>query len=341
MIIRLRTKITLIFVLTALVVVFIFSSINKFQTSFLIEGIILLVISLILGLIISRYITKPISQIITSLKEIGSGNFNKLLEVDSKDEISELAKAINELTQKIKSHTIELEKLAAVRSQFLSNVSHELRTPIFSIQAFIETLLDGAVDDPEVNRAYLTRAHNQLERLNILLNDLIDISRIESGEMKLSYRNFNLLKLLNSVVENSAMAAESKKIKVELHYTLPQALQVNADSERIVQVLNNLLDNAIKYNNEGTRVLVYCNLEPGQVRIFVSDNGTGIAKEHQERIFERFYRVNKERSRELGGTGLGLAIVKHIIEAHGSKIEIESTPGLGTKFHFALKTVQK
>jgi two-component system phosphate regulon sensor histidine kinase PhoR len=256
----------------------------------------------------------------------------------SDDEVGRVAQAVNEMVDKLKADIVQLKKLERVRTEFLGNVSHELRTPIFSLQGFLETLLEGAIDDPNVSRNFLKKAYNHSQRLNTLLGDLITISQIESGEMKMSFRYFNLREFLSTLVEEFHPTAEHSNVKLHLVEGLPSDVEVLGDKERLRVVLENLLDNAIKYNNPGGEATVSFERQSGNVLVKVADTGVGIAPEHQPRVFERFYRVDKTRSREVGGTGLGLAIVKHIIEAHGSSVQIESVVGKGSVFSFALKT---
>jgi two-component system phosphate regulon sensor histidine kinase PhoR len=228
-----------------------------------------------------------------------------------------------------------LKRLERVRTEFLGNVSHELRTPIFAIQGFIETLLDGAIDNPKVNRNFLIKANHHTENLNHLLNDLIDISMIESGEMRMSFRYFLIKEFLEQIVLEQKHIADEKNVELLLH-PVRGNLQLFGDKNKLKQVFVNLLQNAIKYTEQGS-VEVIVEEEDKHGKIIVRDSGIGIAKENINRIFERFYRVDKDRSRAIGGTGLGLAIVKHIIEAHGSKVEVESELGKGSQFSFRLK----
>jgi two-component system phosphate regulon sensor histidine kinase PhoR len=239
--------------------------------------------------------------------------------------------------KKIENDLNELKKLERYRSEFLGNVSHELRTPIFSIQSYLETLIDGAINDPEVNLTYLKKAYENLERLNRLLSDLIDISQIESRQLKLSFRFFSINELIQKVIDDLKLRAEQKGIQLQFIKDENLKELVWGDKERLYQVFYNLIDNSIRYNPAGTKVLIYYKKQNSTLRIFVEDNGVGIPAEDLPRIFERFYRVNKERSRESGGTGLGLAIVKHIVEAHESKIYVESQMYSGTKFYFDFK----
>ena len=210
------------------------------------------------------------------------------------------------------------------------------------MQGFIETLLDGAIDDASVNRDFLHRAHLQAERLNALLNDLIDISRIESGEMRMSFRVFDVVMFLHDICEEMQVLAQQKQIILTcaLIESSAEEIYIFGDKDRLKQVMVNLVDNAIKYTNPGGSIRIEfrdMNPTPGSVTVSVSDTGIGIPEEHLPRLFERFYRVDKDRSRSSpGGTGLGLAICKHIIEAHKSQISVRSTPGEGSTFTFTL-----
>ncbi len=299
----------------------------------------LIVIGLVIAisLQVSRQIAKPITRIAQGVREIQSGNLDRKIEITSRDEIGQLASAFNSMMEKLKSDILQLRKLERVRSEFLANVSHELRTPIFSIQGFIETLLDGAIDDPAVNRDFLEKARQHTIRLNNLLNDLIEISRIESGDMKMSFRYFDIEDFLKQVVDE--MKSEAEKKGIDLRYLENKSRDVEAlgDKERLKQVMINLIDNALKYTDSGGKADVYFEDGENLVKVFVKDTGCGIAQEHIPRIFERFYRVDKDRSREVGGTGLGLAIVKHIVEAHKGELIVQSELKKGSTFGFTLR----
>ncbi len=280
--------------------------------------------------------TKIINMIVDALRRISAGDLSVQLPETGAVELRQVSALTNQIVGNLKADIGKLEKLERVRSEFLANVSHELRTPIFSIQGFIETLIDGAIDDPKVNREFLQKAYEHSERLNTLLNDLIEISRIESGEMRMSFRYFNISEFLKNVVDEMRPKADKKSIRLSTTLDSNELL-VLGDKDRLRQVMSNLIDNSIKYTDEGGEVEVGVIELRNSVRVFVKDNGSGIGKEHLGRIFERFYRVDKDRSRKVGGTGLGLAIVKHIVEAHNSKIEVKSEPGEGSEFGFLLK----
>jgi two-component system phosphate regulon sensor histidine kinase PhoR len=310
---------------------------NQVQTIIWMIGVATIAVIVIASVKLSSRITSPILQIAGTAKAIKDGDVRQRIDITSRDEIGELGRAINDMAEKLGNDINQLRKLERVRSEFLANVSHELRTPIFSIQGFLETLLDGAVDDPSVNREFLEKAHRHATRLNTLLNDLIDISRIESGEMKLSFRYFPVQECLQQIVDEMRPAAEKKGLTLSLISSVAPDARAYGDRDRVRQVVVNLLDNAIKYTDSGG--LISCSVEErvDSCVISVSDSGYGIAPEHHSRIFERFYRVDKDRSREVGGTGLGLAIVKHIVEAHGGSIRVISAVGKGSVFTFTLK----
>jgi two-component system, OmpR family, phosphate regulon sensor histidine kinase PhoR len=292
----------------------------------------------------ARRLVLPIRELMPTVDVKGHLEFRSTtVAITPPAELRALSDVIDQIAEKQRRDDQAREKLERVRSEFLANVSHELRTPIFAVQGFIETLLDGAVDDPSVNRDFLFRARLQAERLNNLLNDLIDISRIESGEMHMSFRLFDIQPFLRDFTSEMQPIARAKNI--ELYFTgntLPHhEVGVYADKERVKQVLINLVDNAIKYSEGGGSIkieLMNAEPKPDELTIRVSDTGVGIAPEHLPRLFERFYRVDKGRARSSpGGTGLGLAIVKHITEAHRGKINVTSETGKGSTFQFTLR----
>ncbi len=300
-------------------------------------GVLSIVVVGFVSYTIAGRITRPVLNIAATAHAIREGDLERRVAIRSRDEIGSLAAAINDMAETLSTDIARLRKLETVRNQFLANVSHELRTPIFSIQGFLETLLDGAVDDPAVNRDFLEKAHRHAARLNALLNDLIEISRIESGEMKMSFRYFPINEFLAGMIEECKPMAEKKTIALTFETGVAADGMVYGDRDRLRQVMVNLLDNAVKYTGEGGSVRCRARVEDPWCVVEVADTGCGIAEEHLGRIFERFYRVDKDRSREVGGTGLGLAIVKHIVEAHGGTIGVTSTVGKGSTFAFTLK----
>jgi two-component system, OmpR family, phosphate regulon sensor histidine kinase PhoR len=316
-------------------------SINQIRSIIFITGAIVLLIVIFVSVFLSRKISGPLVDLAARVEEIRSGNLDKHIEVTTDDEIALVARTLNELLDKLKSDIGRLKKLEKFRSEFLGNVSHELRTPIFSLQGFIETLLNGAIDDPSVNRDFLEKAFAHATRLNNLLNDLINISQIESGEMKMSFYYFPVREFLESVVREMQPVAEQQHVVLRSRFpSFSGDLQVLGDKERLFQVMRNLVQNAVKYNKPYGEVIVSFERKTNAARITVSDTGIGMREEHLPRIFERFYRVDRDRSREVGGTGLGLAIVKHIVEAHGASILVTSEYGKGSTFSFELKAMQ-
>jgi two-component system phosphate regulon sensor histidine kinase PhoR len=229
----------------------------------------------------------------------------------------------------------ELKKLEAFRKEFIADVSHELKTPIFAAQGFVHTLLDGAVNDKAVRTKFLKKAAKSLDGLDMLVQDLLTLSQIETGQIKMHFETIDLYQLTEEVFEQFENRAEKKDVKLRIHSS-SRRVYVFADWQRISQVMTNLISNAIKHSHEGGEVMVSFETGKKNVTTIIKDTGEGIPLEHQSRIFERFYRVDKSRSREKGGTGLGLAIVKHILEGHNSKADVESTPGKGSSFRFKL-----
>jgi len=232
----------------------------------------------------------------------------------------------------------ELQKMADYRREFLGNVSHELKTPIFNIQGYILTLLDGGLKDKKINKKFLEKSAKSVDRMIAIVQDLEEISRFESGVMNLNETVFNINELCREVREFLEVKADKNNTQIIIKEPENSRINVLADKTRIRQVLINLVDNAINYGRLKNGRIEFSFYDfHDNVLIEVSDNGIGISEENLPRIFERFYRVDKSRSREKGGTGLGLAIVKHIIEAHRQSISVRSKPGKGTTFSFTLK----
>ncbi len=243
---------------------------------------------------------------------------------------------------KVKGREIaELKRLELYRREFIANVSHELKTPIFAAQGYILTLLDGAMNDDAVKHKFLKKAAKSLNQLDALVQDLLTLSQIESGVITMKFETFNLEMLTQDVFDQLERKAEKKGIILKMEKRNLNEVEVYADYNRIGQVLINLIGNAIKYHQGNGWVSVTFENNDNVVAVSVADNGFGIADEHLGRIFERFYRIDKSRSKKQGGTGLGLAIVKHILEGHNTKIQVESSEGEGTSFFFSLQKPQK
>lgn len=304
------------------------------------EKLIIFILIIISANIISMYLlgrkrNRELDEIRAIINNIRKNKYQTEEEIILDPNLSALQKAIKKMFIKTKNDIDYLQRLQKMRSQFLANVSHELRTPIFAIQGFIETLLNGAINDKKVNMQFLIKANNHTINLSNLLNDLIDISMIESGEMRMNYGYFNVNELMSSITSEQKSLADEKHISLIFH-PANNELQLFGDRDKIKQVMVNLLQNAIKYTERGS-VEVSVKENDRTAAVIVKDTGIGIPEKYLDRIFERFYRVDKARSKSVGGTGLGLAIVKHIVEAHGSKVIVKSAVDEGSEFSFQLK----
>lgn len=276
---------------------------------------------------------KPIYRTIHSTQISGKELKKNLI---GKDIITEVKNDVGDWARNKTEEIDQLRQLEKYRREFLGNVSHELKTPIFNIQGYILTLLDGGLEDPSINRLYLERAEKSINRMINIVEDLESISRLESGELKLEMEDFNIVNLVYDVFELQEMLAQKQGVKLVFGSSYDKPIRVNADKKRIIEVVNNLLVNSIKYGRRnGTTTVSFFDIGD-QVMVEISDTGIGIADKDISRIFERFYRTDKSRSRDQGGTGLGLSIVKHIIEAHEQTISVRSKYGEGSTFTFTL-----
>jgi two-component system phosphate regulon sensor histidine kinase PhoR len=256
--------------------------------------------------------------------------------LEEEDSLALLEEKVDFLIESREKELAHFENLDSYRKEYLGNVSHELKTPIFNIQGYIDTLLNGGLEDPTINVDYLNKAEKSIDRLINIIDDLEAITQMESGELLLDIDNFDIAYLCKDIYAALELNASKRNIKLELAKRYDKPVTVRADKFRIRQVMVNLITNSIKYGKDNGTTLITLSYMNDDVIIETSDNGDGIPAKHLPRIFERFYRIDKGRSREQGGTGLGLAIVKHIIEAHQKSIKVESDIGKGTKFTFSL-----
>jgi two-component system phosphate regulon sensor histidine kinase PhoR len=305
-----------------------------FSTSFILFFLSFFIINYFLKKFIYEKI-KPIYKTIFNLKA-PKDKENKPADSNG-DLITSVNQQVIKWAEDKREEIEELKKLETYRREFLGNVSHELKTPIFNIQGYVLTLLDGGLDDPGINREYLLRTEKSINRMINIVEDLEAISKLESGELKINPSRFDVVTLVKDVFEFLELNAEKKKIKFHFDKNYEKPVIVQADKEKIRQVLINLVDNSIKYGNESGNTKVSFFDMDENILVEVTDNGVGVTQQDIPRLFERFYRTDKGRSREQGGTGLGLAIVKHIIEAHRQTINVRSTIGVGTTFAFTLK----
>ena len=284
---------------------------------------------------VEKFIYKRINKIYKDLTLLESASFRK------HSITTDMATLTRQIDKYAKDKKLEIETLKVreeYRKEFMGNVSHELKTPLFTVQGYIETLLDGALKDKNVAEKYLERANKGVERLIYIVKDLDMITKLEVGDLRLNVTTFDIVDLVKSVFDLLEMKAAKKKISLMFDMDYKQPILVKGDEERIQQVLTNLVVNSIKYGHQnGTTEISIERLIKNKVIVRVTDNGEGIGKEHLPRLFERFYRVDKSGSRKEGGSGLGLSIVKHIIEAHDEKIYVESEVNVGSEFSFTLE----
>ncbi|MFN7118607.1 MAG: sensor histidine kinase [Saprospiraceae bacterium] len=287
---------------------------------------------------LERYIYRKIKLIYKTIREEKLSTQDKVTTIDmNRNIMDDVEREVTEWADNQRREIDKYKAWAEYRRQFMGDISHELKTPIFNIQGYLHTLLDGGLHDSNINFTYLQKAANNVERLNTIVEDLESISRLESEELILEMRAFDIKKLTEEVFEDYEMKAAAKNIKLEFKEGAGQNYKVRADRESIRQVLANLISNSIKYGNINGRTKVGFYDMDKYILIEVADNGIGVAKEHLKHIFDRFYRVDKHRSRDQGGSGLGLAIVKHILEAHQQTIHARSTPNIGSTFGFTLE----
>ncbi len=308
------------------------------QSALLVAGLISFSASYLLVYVVLEFLVfREINKIHKMLNKVRKKELTQVADQESSGlnplrNISEEITAFAYLKQK---EIDELRKLEEFRKEFVANVSHELKTPIFAAQGFIHTLLDGAMHDKHVREKFLKKAGRSLDGLDMLVQDLLTLSQLETGDIKFKFESFDLGTVCAEVLEQLEGKARKKEIRLKLSEP-KHKLMVYADPQRISQVVTNLVGNSVNYTPEGGEVTVSFDEGKKNITTLVTDTGEGIPPEHLSRIFERFYRVDKSRSREKGGTGLGLAIVKHILEGHGTRADVESTVGKGSTFSFKL-----
>ncbi len=288
---------------------------------------------------IRDYIVRKIQPIYKTIHDTQTKGLRNSIANETADDfniIENTGLTVAEWAQQKSKQVEDLKKLEQYRKEYIGDVSHELKTPIFSIQGYILTLLDGGIHDEDINIKYLEKADRAINRMISIVKDLEDISRLESGELHLDHKHYDIIEQMREIFEAQEVFAKSKEISLFLDNKKAKPYYVYADRKRIHQVLTNLIVNSIKYGKQGgsTRVSFY-DMDPNLL-VEISDDGSGIEDRHLPRIFDRFYRVDKSRSREQGGTGLGLSIVKHIVEAHNQTINVKSKLGSGSSFAFTL-----
>ena len=331
--------ISLIFSLVFLTLSFFFCNytiLNNWLIAIVVFLLAFLLLNWITLKIVQRFIINKITPIYKTIQNINISE-SALKDNNPKDIISTAEKDVIDWEKDRKQEITHLKQMEKYRKEYLGNVSHELKTPIFNIQGYILTLLDGGIDDSNVNRMYLERAEKSINRMISIIDDLGIISSLESGELKLEITRFNIINLVEEVFETQEIRAKEYNVTLKHTHSSHKPIFVEADRERIYQALNNLVLNSINYGKKnGVTTISFTGIGEN-IMVEIADNGIGITKQDIPRLFERFYRVDRSRSRNLGGTGLGLAIVKHIIEAHKQTVSLNSKIKKGSTFSFTLK----
>lgn len=294
-----------------------------------------IVIALIVAYFVSRSITFPIRQMKETAERIATGDFGSRVRIKSGDELGELAQSLNKMADELQQKIENLKQMYSMRTDFVANVSHELKTPLTLIKGYIETLEDRAMDDKSKSRKFISIIKEHSDRLGNIVDDLLSLSELELSKDCVQKTEFDLKKLIDEISLGFERALAKKKQTLTIS-SQGRDLIIKADRDKIEQLFVNLIDNAIKYTKESGRIELLLQEYDGEFCVTVKDDGIGIPKEHLDRVFERFYRVDKARSRELGGTGLGLSIAKHITIVHNGKITIESELNKGTKVSVTL-----
>ena len=337
-------KLWVLVFINALVVALSLAMINFYFQANLVDFLITFFASLLTSYLVFYYLIekfvyskiKLIYKLIHNLK-LGKDLKDALGEYVSADPINDVELEVKEWARDKKSEIDQLKDQEKFRREFLSNISHELKTPLFAIQGYIEALQEGDIDDPEMTRQFLEKASRNVDRLAFFIKDLDAISKLESGEIPVHCDRFNLVDLINEVIDSLELKA--KKYHINLHFKekYHSPTWVIADREKIRQVFVNLIDNSFKYGKSNGNTFIKTFELHDQILVEITDDGIGIEEKYLPRLFERFYRTDKSRSRQIGGSGLGLAIVKHIIEAHEQTITVRSTENIGSTFGFTLQ----
>jgi len=293
----------------------------------------------VFGLVVTAVYQMKVTRLKRIVARIEENSLNTDVDSRRPTSLDQLEQTVEQWGEKQHRLIQELESREEFRREYMGNVSHELKTPIFNIQGYILTLLDGAKDNPEVAEKFLKRASKSVDRMTSLIKDMDALSRVESGQYDIVLEPVQIKLIIDDAVQSIESYARKHNAEVRVVYRVDEKLQVVCDASRIIQVLDNLLVNAIKYSDNKKEVVLTVESVDSKVRITVKDNGFGIPEKEIGRVFERFYRVDKARSRDAGGSGLGLSIVKHIIDKHHESISVQSVEGKGTEFKFTLKRV--
>ena len=318
-------------------ILFMFIGSRNFYALLIFIGLVIFFLTyLVVFYSMNYFIIDRIKPIYKTIQNINFAEDKLMRDLEEKDIIEDVQNEVMIWARRKTKEISQLRQLEKYRREFLGNVSHELKTPIFNIQGYILTLLDGGLEDKNINRLYLEKAEKSVNRMITIVNDLESISRLESGELKLEYSRFNIVKMIREAFEEQEIKSKERNITLKFAKSVDKAIYVKADRKRIREVVNNLIDNSIKYGKSGGYTEVDFHDMEDNIMIEIADNGIGISERDLPRIFERFFRADKSRSREMGGTGLGLSIVKHIIEAHNQTLNVQSKQDHGSSFTFTL-----
>lgn len=303
-------------------------ALERMKQIYILAAVIGVIVAAAIGMILSRYITKPLLEVSRVAGKVSEGNFDEKVMVNSDDELGKLGLAINNMTQR-------LADSEQMRRDFIANVSHELRSPLTSIKGFVDALLDEKSSDKQEKKKYLSIIQTETHRLGKLVNDLFEISKFDSQGINFSMDSFPIVTVINRAVASLKPQTDKKRITVKI--TIPSDIPLcYGDEDRIEQVIHNLLSNAIQFSPENGKILISGRQINNELYVEIADEGPGIPADHLSKVWERFYRVDKDRSRRKGGTGLGLAIVQEIVKKHGGRVTAESDPGQGAVFGFTL-----
>jgi signal transduction histidine kinase len=292
-------------------------------------------IGMALGYFLFSFLTANLSALNTGARRIAGGQFDTRVQIEGRDEVAQLADAFNQMAAQLQVAAHQQQRLDALRRELIAWVGHDLRTPLASVRAVIEALTDGVVEDPETFQRYLRTAQREIGALSILIDDLFDMAQIDAGGLRLDLRPNSLSDLISDTLESFTELAAGREVSLKGDVD-PGVDPVVLDARQIGRVLANLVSNSLRHTPAQGSVTIHAQMQPDAVRVEIADTGEGIPPEDLPYVFDRFYRAEKSRSRSTGGAGLGLAIAKGIVEAHGGRIGVRSTPGQGATFTFTL-----
>ena len=341
-------KLSVLVFINALAVAIALSIVNYYFQHKLLDLAVTFAISFITSYVVFYYLIekyvyskiKLIYKLIHNLK-LGRDLRDALGESTSTDPIGDVEQEVKDWAREKKSEIEQLRSQEKFRREFLSNISHEFKTPLFAIQGYIDAIVDDEFEDTDMAMQFLKKAERNVDRLSYLIKDLDEIAKLESGEIPINFTKFKINDLVKEIFEQMELKANQHQIKLIFKQKYDDPLMVTADRDKICQVMINLIDNSLKYGKQGGSTSVSLFELHDQVLVEVTDDGAGINEKYLPRLFERFFRIDSHRSRDIGGSGLGLAIVKHIIEAHQQTINVRSTEGLGSTFGFTLQRVKQ